>query len=498
VHDAHGGDCDVGARTRRESANVGRVRGGMAVELPGRAMATTRFWMIATLTVSCAHDGFDSGGGDVGGNNTVENAGVAVPDGTDVNKSPPASTQCNTTPTSWFDLQLKLVKETPGFTPPVASRAFAYSGVALYEAVVNGMPDHRSLAGTLTGLPLLPQPNAGEDYDWAAAANAALADMTRDMFPTASAENLAAIDALEAELAASYAADAAPDVLARSAVYGKSIASMIYLWSLTDGGDQGYLHNFPAGYMPPTGSGMWVPTPPAYLHAMQPYWGTNRPFVASTITDCGFGAPPAYSQAPASTFYTQANEVYTTGISLTSEQRDIALFWSDDPGATATPAGHSVSLTTQAIRARDAKLDVAAEAYAKVTIAVADGFISCWEGKYHFNLIRPVSYIENMIDPTWMPLLTTPPFPEWPSGHSAQSGATAAVLTDLFGVEPFTDHTHDARGLAPRTFASFEHAAQEAAISRLYGGIHYRDAIEDGLDMGHCVGAEVNALPFLR
>jgi hypothetical protein len=465
-----------------------------------RAMATRPIWMITVLAAGCAYDTPDTGGVTAGDNGIAGTAGVADDSGSGGSAadepSAPASAQCNTTPTSWFDLELKLVKETAGFTPPVASRAFAYAGIALYEAVVHGMPGHRSLATVLTGLPSLPQPAAGKEYYWSAAANAALAAMMRDMFPIASAENLAAIDALETALAASYASEASGDVLARSAAYGRSIAAAIYAWSLSDGGDEGYLHNFPTSYTPPTGPGMWVPTPPAYRPAMLPYWGANRPFVASTISDCDFGAPPPYSETPGSTFYTQANEVYTTSISLSAEQRDIALFWSDDPGLTATPGGHSVSLTTQAVRANDAKLDVAAEAYAKVTIAVADAFISCWEGKFQFNLIRPVSYIDALIDPSWSPLIATPPFPEWPSGHSAQSGAAATVLTALFGVAPFTDHTHDARGLAPRSFASFDAAANEAAISRLYGGIHYRDAIEDGLDMGHCVGAEINALPL--
>ena len=144
------------------------------------------------------------------------------------------------------------------------------------------------------------------------------------------------------------------------------------------------------------------------------------------------------------------------------------------------------------------KLDVAAEAYAKVGIAVSDAFVSCWAEKYRVNLLRPVTYIRSMFDATWLPLLTTPPFPEYGSGHSTQSGAAAVVLTSMFGTTSITDHTHDARGFAPRSFDSFEAAAEEAAISRLYGGIHYRAAIDDGLDMGYCVGAVIDRLPFRK
>jgi hypothetical protein len=139
---------------------------------------------------------------------------------------------------------------------------------------------------------------------------------------------------------------------------------------------------------------------------------------------------------------------------------------------------------------------VAAEAYAKVGIAVADAFISCWSTKFRYNLLRPVTYIRGVIDPAWGSLLVTPPFPEYTSGHSVQSAASAQVLTDLFGTVAFTDHTHDDRGLAPRSFGSFKQAAEEAAISRLYGGIHFSTAIDLGLEQGLCVGRRVSDLEF--
>ncbi|MEZ5755229.1 MAG: vanadium-dependent haloperoxidase [Paracoccaceae bacterium] len=128
-------------------------------------------------------------------------------------------------------------------------------------------------------------------------------------------------------------------------------------------------------------------------------------------------------------------------------------------------------------------------------MAVSDGFIVNWRDKYRYDLLRPVTYINRLIDPKWQPLLITPPFPEYPSGHSTQSGAVAQVLTDVFGDPfPFTDSTHEADGLAPRAFPDFWTAANEAGISRLYGGIHFRAAIDLGLDQGACVGDHVNAL----
>jgi hypothetical protein len=137
---------------------------------------------------------------------------------------------------------------------------------------------------------------------------------------------------------------------------------------------------------------------------------------------------------------------------------------------------------------------VAAEAYARVGMAVGDAFICCWNAKYRYNLLRPVTYIQRLIEPGWLSMLTTPPFPEYTSGHSVQSGGWAQVMTDLFGVESFTDHTHDSRGFSPRSFDSFFDAAQEAAISRLYGGIHFRPAIELGVEQGIGVGRAVSSL----
>ena len=139
----------------------------------------------------------------------------------------------------------------------------------------------------------------------------------------------------------------------------------------------------------------------------------------------------------------------------------------------------------------------AAETYAKLGIAVSDAFIACWDTKFRFNLLRPVTCIQQLIDPAWLPLLTTPPFPEYTSGHSVQSGAAFGVLADVFGDRySFDDHTHDSRGLAPRHFDSFSEAADEAAISRLYGGIHFRPAIELGLQQGRCIADAVGRLPF--
>ena len=402
---------------------------------------------------------------------------------------PPASAYGAEVPAAWFDVALELVRSTPGYSPPVASRAFGYAGVALHEALAPGLPEGRSLAGRLNGLTPLPRPS-DLAYHWPTVANSALARILRALFPTAPARNVEAVEALERTYSAQARALLPLGVYRRSVKRGADVAVHVFDWSKSDGGHEGFRDNFPP-YTPPAGPALWTPTPPGFLPALQPYWGLNRPFVLASGAACSPRPPLPYSERPSSTFYAECNECYLATTHLTPQQEAIARFWSDDPGATPTPPGHSVSILTQVVRALELPLDRAAEAYARVGIAVADAFIACWNAKYRYNLLRPVTYIRRVIDPAWTPLLITPPFPEFTSGHSVQSAAAAQVLTDLFGPLPFTDRSHESRGLGARSFGSFAEAAEEAAISRLYGGIHFRAAIERGLEQGYCIGRAV-------
>lgn len=418
--------------------------------------------------------------------------------------TPQTATYSSEVPLAWFDLQLRLVKTSAGFTPPVASRAFGYSGLALYEAVVNGMPDRQSLAGQLNGLPRLPGLHQNRAYLWDVAANSALAEVTRGLFTYTTEENKRAITALEAGLNKKFRAADDPQMVRDSQAYGKSVADAILAWATSDGGNKGESRNFSKTFVPPVGDGLWVRTPPMFQPALQPTWGENRSAIPNAVATCEIAPPPAYSTDPASEFYKQAHEVYSTVKNNTPEQKLIALFWADDPEKTSTPPGHWISITNQYIKEHGVPLSLAAEAYVKVGIAVSDAFIACWHTKYIHNLVRPISYIRANIDPNWdSPIITdpvlTPPFPEYPSGHSTQSAAAAAVLTALFGDKvAFTDHTGEAQGFPPRTFSSFDQAAEEAALSRLYGGIHYRAAIDNGLTQGKCIAKQVNALHFQK
>lgn len=385
-------------------------------------------------------------------------------------------------PNAYTEVALGLISSTPGFTPPVASRALAYMGAALYESLAPGMVGYRSLHRVFPEFPPTPTtPRSG--FHWPTVANHALAGILRSLFPPTS-PRIGEVTALEESLDRKFAVPA--PIRNRSVDRGAAIAQMVDGWAMGDGGNAGHLNNFPSDYVPPVGAGLWTPTPPAFQPIpLQPFWGHNRSF-----TNLGFEVPPPppYSEDPSSEFYRFGLEVYDTSSSLTPEQEAVALFWADDPG-TVTPPGHSVSVLRQVLSTEAASLEKAAESYLRVGCAIADAFILCWREKYIWNLLRPVTYIRANIDPDWSSLVPTPPFPEYSSGHSTQSGAWAEVMTSMFGNGyRFTDHTHDNSGLDPRSFASFSDAAEEAAVSRLYGGIHYSFGNESGLWSGTRIG----------
>ena len=399
----------------------------------------------------------------------------------------------------WADLTLKLIRTTSGFTPPVASRALGYAGVTLYESVAPGTSNYQSLVGQLNQLSNVPKAEVSQEYEWAIVANAGQAAILKNLFANTTLANKTTIDSLETALNAAYkTTEISLETFDRSVKFGRDVATSIFEWSKTDNGHEGYLRNQPKDYVPPVGVGLWVQTTAGDAgRAMQPYWGLNRPFVGSNTAVIP-PAPLKYSTDISSPFFTQGLEVYSVGKNLTDEQKTIALFWADG-GNTITPPGHSYSLTSIAIKKANAKLDKAAEAYAKVGISVADAFICCWKCKYQYNLMRPVTYINSAIDPNWKPLIATPPFPDYLSGHSTQSGAFSQVLSDLFGYNfSFADNTHEARGFKARSFSNFYDAADEAAISRLYGGIHYRAANEIGLSEGRKLGRNVSSLKFKK
>jgi hypothetical protein len=393
----------------------------------------------------------------------------------------------------WMNMQLKVMRTTA--LPNVAfTRPYAYSGIALYESVVPGMPAYQSLAGQLNNLADLPQTTPGFAYHWPACANAALAHINKQIFSTTSDANKTSIDSLEAVLNAQFQAEIDAAILDRSIAFGKAVAQKIFEWAQTDG----YLHASDP-YTPPTGAGLWEPTPPAFGPASTPYWGTLRSIVPGSGDNAQPGPPPPYSTDPSSDFYKMTKQVYDVSLTLTPEQTAMALYWRDVPGVT-TP-GHYVSILKQVLENDNPALDKAAIAYALGGITAFDAGISSWETKYHYNLVRPITYIRNVLGyATWNSLLTTPGHPEYSSAHAVLSEATAAAFSTLFGNNySFTDHTYDYLGYAPRHFNSFEAFALDAGNSRLFAGIHYQPSIDIGLVQGRKVAQNIESkLKFLK
>ncbi|GAB3706305.1 vanadium-dependent haloperoxidase [Spirosoma flavus] len=407
--------------------------------------------------------------------------------------------------TKWAGLQLKLTKTTPGFSPPVASRAYGYAGVAMYEATVHGISNRKSLAGQLNGLTTLPQPEAGQTYNWALSANAAEAAIIKNLYPTTNVANKATIDSLEAALQTDFK-DADDAVNQRSIAFGRQVADALFEWSKTDGGHEGYTRNFPASYVVPVGGGLWQPTENGLKIPMQPYWGKVRTFVKAN-NDLPMPHPLPHSTDVKSAVFGQYLDVYNKSKSLTETEKEIAVWWADNPVETFTPPGHSYSLARIAVKTSNATLAKAVETFARTGIAVADAFTLCWRCKYVYNNLRPYTYVRLAIDPAWVPFWPAPPFPGYPSGHATQSSSAATVLTAIYGENfAFTDDSHVGRpkdalrniAFKARSFTSFTQAAQESADSRFYGNIHTKQDNETGLTEGKKIGNNINALSWAK
>jgi len=393
---------------------------------------------------------------------------------------------------TWTQMVLLLTRHTPTYTPPVASRTFAYLSIAAYEAVAAGSSDLQSVAGQLTGLTAGPERDAGAAYDQAIVLNATMSAVIKTMFentgPTGQRAYQAQVDKLTHDTEYGVAAD----IVKRSEEFGAAVAAHILDWAKDDGGativNMGF--PYPQDYKLNPAAGHWVPTSKIVQQQtpLLPNWGKNRPYAMPADLDCKVPPGLPYSEDPTSDFYKQAKEVYDTVNNLTPEQAAIARFWADDPMLSWTPPGHWISIVTQILQRDHIPIEKAVDTLMRVSVAEADAFIGCWQIKYTYDTIRPLTYINKVIDPKWTTLINTPAFPEYDSGHSVSSAAAAAVLTAIYGDNfAFEDDTGSKDNLAPHNFKSFWEAAQQAGISRLYGGIHFRAAIENGLAQGKCI-----------
>lgn len=382
------------------------------------------------------------------------------------------------------------------FSPPVASRIYGYATLAGYEAMAPFNANYESLSGKMKGFSNAAKPEAGQEYCYPIAGAKAFLTVARALTFSANF-----YDEFEPDFYKQFEADGVPeDVLERSMAYGEAVAKNILEFAAKDHYKQtrGFKHTVT------NEDGTWVPTPPAYMDAAEPKWNNIRCWTMDTCNQFMPPRPYAYSLAKGSPYEKEVMEVYETGRKLTKEQNDIAYFWDDNAfvmnvaghvmyaSKKMTPGGHWLAIAQTVGRQQKLDLMRMAEAYVLTSFALADGFIACWDEKYRSRTVRPETVINKSIDPKWAPFLQTPPFPEYPSGHSTISSAAATVLTQLMGDNiAFTDSTEYKYGHGVRSFKSFNDAANEASVSRLYGGIHYRSALDNGVAMGAKVGQHV-------
>lgn len=377
------------------------------------------------------------------------------------------------------------------FTPPVASRIYAYSTIAAYEIMQMESDIYVTYAGKLNQLFISPPPQ--HEIIIPLASVSALFNTAKGLLFS---EQM--IEEHLQNITLKYYPDSDSLLIAHSLAHGKAVAQHILEWAAEDNYKSTRSYN---RYTLLDAPWAWEPTPPDYADGIEPHWKYIRPFTLDSAAQFKPVPPTNYTTEKNSPFYNEALEVYQISQTLTEEQKLSVQFWDDNPFTTyyvghlqyahkkITPGGHWIDITREAITTSGCDMVKAAYAYSAVAIALADGFISCWDEKYRSNLLRPETYINRYIDQQWRPYLQTPPFPEYTSGHSVISASAATVLTALFGNSfSFTDRIETEYDLPPITFASFLQAAEDAAYSRLYGGIHYRPGIEVGIMQGTNVG----------
>lgn len=378
-----------------------------------------------------------------------------------------------------------------GFSPPVASRIYSYTNIAFYETVRFLNPELHTLAGRLNKLPALPTPDTSLHLDFRIAAIEAFTKVAVELVYR---DNM--IVNKKGQLQAIYFNDSTS--FKNSVSFGAQMADSVLKWMSKDYYKQTRtMAKFPVSYKP----GHWIPTAPAYNEAIEPHFMKLRPFALDTVSQFRPQPTIAFSLEKNSAFYKQAIEVYEAVNSLNDSTTQIARHWDCNPVPSTvvghlkyvrrqlTPGGHWIWIAGKVSQEKNLRLSDASFIQCLVAIGLYDAFMSCWDSKYATDRIRPETYIKDNIDRNWKPFLETPQFPEYTSGHSTISASASTILTHYFGDSiPFLDSAEVSFGLAPRNFNSFHHAANEATISRLLGGIHFRDACTDGQIQGKKVG----------
>ena len=387
------------------------------------------------------------------------------------------------------------------FSPVVASRIFVYPDIAAYEIIAKNDPNYNSLAGTINGLKPIPNPIDTANVNYKVSALIAHLELSKSLIFSEDR-----ITTYQDSLYNTWKKTNEKE-FEKSKEYAMQVVTHMKKWMDTDNYKQ--TRTMPKFTVNTDDPSRWQPTPPAYMDGIEPHWMKIRTLAIDSAAQFKPIPPPEFSMEKDSQFYKETMEVYNVRNKMTeegdnSEEIAIAKFWDCNPYVSVTkghlmfatkkitPGAHWIGITKIACRKTNTDFNKTVFAYTKTAISIFDGFISCWDEKYRSNLIRPETVINQYIDENWKPVLQTPPFPEYTSGHSVVSGAAAKTLTSIFGDDfAFDDDTETPYGIPVRSFSSFNNASTEAALSRMYGGIHYRAAIDVGLSQGQTLGEYV-------
>lgn len=391
-----------------------------------------------------------------------------------------------------FSLSMVMMHDV--VNPPAASRFYAYSLLGACDIVSQHEKKLISPASVIRNYRPAKIEMKADEYDYTIAALYAILETGRLLLPS----GFMLQEKQEAFIAYCKKEGFDEKKIVASVKVAEQVSMHVVNYSKSDGYSK---LSTRIRYTPVKADGYWYPTPPAYMEAVEPNWRTIRPMLLDSCNAFLPAKPTAFSVDSNSRFYALAKEVYAVSKNPGNEQLNIAAFWDCNPFVVATsghmslgfkkisPGGHWMNIAGIACEKAKADFGKSIFVHTMVAATLMDAFISCWDEKYRSNRIRPEAFINKYIDAKWQPLLQTPPFPEYTSGHSVASTAAAEVLSSLIGDKfAYTDDTELMFELPERSFASFRAAANEAAISRLYGGIHYRDAIEKGQEQGEKIG----------
>jgi len=382
--------------------------------------------------------------------------------------------------------------------PPLAARFYAYTCLAGYEAAAENNHNLTQMQGKLKQYPYIKKPGYFSGYDYKLATIFAMLQTASKLQP--SGKQLVEYEETLADSCRKVGFDDA--VIDSSKSYAHFIAMKILTYAKADNYNR--ISNLPR-YKTAGQAGTWVPTPPAFMMPVEPYFNTIRPFTLDSASQFKPVPPAPFSTDKNSLFFKYLKQNYQKGeANLSTEEKDIANFWDCNPFAVQnnghmliglkkiSPGAHWMAIAGIACRQANAGFDKAIKVHTVLAIGLLDGFICCWDEKYRSNRIRPETAVRRYMDPNWKPFLQTPPFPEYLSGHSVVSAVADVILSRYFGESfHYTDDTEVSYGVPPRKFSSFHQAAKEAAISRFFGGIHFMDGIDNGFKMGAQAGEHV-------